>query len=144
MEKINEKALSKFALRNGAARAIGRFKKFYENKVGYEISLKEKRNNIYFNFLESVWSSIDTSYLFETDFVTIHIPEGIDKEIFEEALLLLRKHTYYLGLRTIKSEKENLIYIYFDNVINKGIYYVDEESSKKIIESIRYKEQILR
>lgn len=144
MEKINEKNLYKFALRNGTATARSRFKKFYEKKVGCEFSFKQERYNIYFNFLESVWSSIDTGYLFETDFVAIYIPEGIDKEIFEKTLLLLRRHTYYLGLRIIKSEKENLIYIYFDNVINKGIYYVDEESSKKITESIRYKEQILR
>ena len=142
MKEINETGLSKYALRNGVATAIGDFKQFYEDIIGHKLSSIERRYNVYINFLESVWSSIYSGYLFETDFVTITMPEGMNKEMFEQALLLLRRYTYYLGLRIIKSEKESLVYIYFDNVINKNTYYVDDEDAKNIEDKIRYSQII--
>lgn len=130
MIKVNEESITGIGLINGIDAAMRKFDKI--NNVSYDIKKPDPFALFYRDFSDLT----DSKSLYEGEIEVFSLSKNIDLELLDTLLTLIKKETYTLGLRILR--KENFLYVYIDNVINKSTYYVDEEKEKKIWKSIGY------
>lgn len=120
MMKINEKSIIGIGLVDGIDAAMRKFDKI--NNVSYDMNKADPFAFFYRDFSDLT----DSKSLYEGEIEVFSLPKNIDLELLDTLLTLIKKETYTLGLRILR--KENLLYVYIDNVINKDSYYVDDEN----------------
>lgn len=120
MIKITEESIIGIGLINGIDAAMRKFDKI--NNVSYDMKNPDPFALFYRDFSDLT----DSKSLYEGEIEVFSLPKNIDLKLLDILLTLIKKETYTLGLRILR--KENLLYIYIDNVINKDSYYVDDEN----------------
>lgn len=120
MLKVNEKSITGIGLINGIDAAMRKFNKI--NKVDYSMNTIDPFALFYRDFSDLT----DIKSLYEGEIEVFSLPKNIDLKLLDTLLTLIKRETYTLGLRILR--KENLLYVYIDNVMNKDSYYVDDEN----------------
>lgn len=127
MIEINEKQILNLKIRQGIILAEDNFKKY--NKC--YLSDDDIYSDVIWQIIISVmyyWENnnvIDTIYLNN---------KNMDTNLLNILLNLIKKATYIYGLRIIKDQNNNFLYVYIDKVYNNEIYYVDDKKTINNIE----------
>lgn len=86
---------------------------------------KYGKNNFCSDFLSYILTIFQHEYIFENEIETFYIPNTVEVDALEELLMLVKQKMYKFGLRIIKDDGNEFMYIYLDEVINDKPYYVD-------------------
>lgn len=127
MNEINEKQILNLKIRQGIILAEDNFKKY--NK--YYLSDDDIYSDIIWQIIISVM------YYWEYDNIIDIIclnNKNIDTNLLNILLNLIKKETYKYGLRIIKDQNNNFLYLYIDKVYNNETYYVDDKNKMDDIE----------
>lgn len=122
MVEINEKSIIGAWLTIGLQDAMRSFEKV--NSIEYG----EETTDLFALFDRDFEDFINNSDFFKGEIEVFYLSKNINLEILDELLTLIKKKTASLGLRIIR--KQDFLYVYLDNVINKEVYYADDETEK--------------
>lgn len=127
MKEVDEAKILNLKIRQGITIARDKFEKYHN----YYLS----DNDIYLDIIEQI--SISVIYHWEynniIDIIFINT-QNLDDNLFNKLLNLIKKETYYFGLRIIR--KTNCLYVYIDKTINQNIYFVENLEEKDNIEKM--------
>lgn len=124
MIKINEKFLLVIGLADGFGLAKADFKKYHK------FDLEDDPYDIIFRDIIEILYKDDQSF-FDGKIQNIDIIKEVDESLLDLLLNLVRKYTYSLDLRIMKSNNNKRIYLCLDKVYNKNTYYVDNQNEEK-------------
>lgn len=121
MIEIDEKQMLNLKIRQGIILAEDKFKKY--NK--YYLS----DDDIYSDIIWQIIISIMYYWEYDNVIDIIYLNyKNIDDNLLNILLNLIKKETYMYGLRIIKEQNNNFLYVYIDKAYNNEIYYVDDKN----------------
>lgn len=115
--------------------AFNNFFKYYDWKK----NILNKKQDCYVDLYQQIITRIRKDLFFEDNIEIIYLSDKLDENLLEIFINLIRKEINGTGLKIIFNNDKRNIYMWYENVINNEVYYVEDEKEMQVLKSLNYK-----
>lgn len=115
--------------------AFDNFLQYYNWKK----NVLDRKQDYYMDLYQQITTRIGKDLFKEENIEIIYISDKLDENLVNIFINLIKKEVYGTGLKTFFNNDRRTIYIWYEGVINKKPYYVEDEKEIQVLKSLNYK-----
>ena len=115
--------------------AFHNFLKYYN----WKNNVFNKKQDCFFDLYEQITTRIGKDLFKEDNIEIIYLSDKLDEKLLEIFINLIRGEIHGAGLKIFFNKDKRNIYMWYENVINNEVYYVEDEKEIEVLKSLNYK-----